>query len=326
MDRSQKIPQERQPHEKPSQFTQRLIEVRLHRKLPEIRALLAEGGPYPEEFLANLRQEFYENLGKISPQFYFENPDRTWDEACPWLEPQRHYIHAATWLVLLVSHRPYIFTAPKCRTVVIESGIKVLQAQEREYRCLTPEFGKIFTLAFITLEAATAIMAVLIAFPTENAEQVADCLFHVRESITRLYKIGDANHFATPAADILQSLMERAEGIEALTNLSSPADESPQNTTMQNLAMQYPPEDFDFNDYSAGSNPGFPQSDTSNAPLEFDFNFGGVVDTFAPTSTMVNGDLTTSLDAWDPMILMGWSDLMENVGAGGNNYTQGLVA
>lgn len=324
MDRSLTIPQERQPHEKPNQFTQRLVEFRLHSKLPELKAVHAQGGPYPKEYMEKLQQDFYKNIDAASPQFCFEGADRTWDRECPWLKPQREYVQSTTWLILVVAHRPYIFSVPQCRTEVLKAGIKVLQAQERNYRCLGKEFWKLFTLAFVTLEAATAIMAVLIAFPAENGDLIPAALFQVRESIARLKVIGDTNHFAVPAAEVLQSLMSRVEGMDALTGWFARATSVTDDTAIQNYPAQYQTQgsSFDFNSYGEVPTVAFPQSGASNSSPNFDVNFGGVVDTFAPTSNMVDGDLTTAADSWDPMILMGWTDMV-TTGDGGMGYYGG---
>jgi hypothetical protein len=313
LDRSHGIPAERQPFEKPTQSTHRLIEYRVLSQLPGIqRLLIGEFNPRDFAQVQQYQQKMWACIETVPPPFRFENPDRKWDVECPWLKPQREYLCCTTWLFFLVTYRYSMFTIPQSRTEVIKSGIKVLQAQERHYRALGAQHYKLYALAFFTLEAATAIMVVFIAFPAENKVLFPTALFHIKESIARMNAIKCSNQFARPAAELLELLMLRAESV--LRDLKSASSNSPgssQENTPQYINSELTPldpgEKIDFSDYPPSQTLNPSHSDAGSTPPNFDFTCGGIIGPFGPTAQMLEADFMVP-DTWDPMILLERSD------------------
>ena len=115
-----------------------------------------------------------------------------------------------------------MFHMPQSRTEVIKLGIKVLEAQERHFRTLNVQHHKLYALAFFTLEAATAIMVVFIAYPSENGELFEEAMSHIKDGIARMNIILNANPLARPAKDLIELLMLRAEKLHKSPSASSP--------------------------------------------------------------------------------------------------------
>jgi hypothetical protein len=322
VDRTLNIPIERQPYEKPTQFTHRLIEYRALSQLPGLQRLL--GGEFNPQGYAQMQQHQQKMKAYIEglpPPFRFENPDTKWDIECPWLKPQREYLRCTTWLFFVVTYRYSMFTVPQSRTEVIKAGIKVLQAQKAHWRTLGVQHYKLYALAFFTIEAATAIMVVYIAYPSENNELFDNALFHIKESIARMNSIQASNPFARPAADLIQLLMLRAESIHDVRESirddinSSPSESpQPQKVTPQYIDSHYKPsfqgESYNSADYRPSQNLDLAHSESSSTPPNFDFSIGGIIGPCGPTATMVDNNFVTVPDAWDPMILLERADVM----------------
>jgi hypothetical protein len=329
VDTSQSIPMEPPPSEKPTQFTHRLLEYRLLSQLPGVSKLV-HGEFNPENYLqiqqyAHKMRELVETL---PPAFRFENPDTQWDAECPWVMTQREYSCSTTWLSFLVMHRYSMFHIPQSRTGVILSGIKVLEAQERHFRTLSVQHYKLYALAFFTLEAATAIMVVFIAYPAENGDLFATAMLRVKESIARMNTIDAANPFAHPAKELIELLVLRAEKLhDNLASASSSASPSHPRALQGSVSPQYssstltteikPPaswqtETFDFSDYT----PPPPRSqpldlthrDASSSPTNFDLTCGGIIGQYGPIATVVDNVYYTVPDTWDPMIFLERTD------------------
>jgi len=353
VDKSQTIPIERQPYEKPTQFTHRLIEYQMLSKLPGLQKLLH--GEFSSHNFAQI-QQFEQKMRALveglTPSFRFRNPDTQWDLECPWIKTQREYSCGTTNLSFMVMHRYAMFHIPQSRTEIIKSGIQVLQAQERHFRTLSIQHHKLYALAFFTLEAAAAIMVVFIAYPGENHELFAPAMLHVKESIARLTTIETSNAFARPVKELMELLMLRA------SNLHKDIDTKPSHLA-QNSSPQYSStvlqeakplpwqtSTFDFAAYTPPSHPNQNQnqnqnldltnSDTSTPPnrgnnLEdnaFDFTCGGIIGQYGPIATVVDNVYYTVPDTWDPMILLE-RDGMDGMGGiggfvGGGGYGQDI--
>jgi len=227
-----------------------------------------------------------------------------------------------------------MFHIRQSRTGVINAGIKVLQAQERHYRALSPQHHKLYALAFFTLEAAAAIMVVFVAFPTENEELFATALFHIKESIARMKNIRDTNPFAQPAADLLESLLARAENIQKDRKPTiSPTRSTQVTSPTQYIETDFKPsfngENFDFSDYNSAQAMDFSHSDSSSTPPNFDYTCGGLIGPYGPTATVLDTNFMMETDTWDPMILLDRVDMMGSGndginGFGGMGYSQDI--
>lgn len=320
-DKSQSVPVERPPSEKPTSFTHRLLEYRLFSQLPGLSKLI-HGAFSPGNYLQiqQYQQKMRELAEALPPAFRFENPDTQWDAECPWIKTQREYSCGTTWLSFLVMHRYSMFHIPQSRTGVIICGIKVLQAQERHFRTLSVQHYKLYALAFFTLEAATAIMVVFIAYPTENRDLFATAMLHVKESIARMNAINASNPFAHPAKELVEILMRRAENLyKEVKPSSSPPSSPPQNLLPQDSTPpQYSTVDtetkpsawqndgFGFSDYTPpqGQPLDFTHSGTPSTPPNFDLTCGGCIGQYGPVATVVDNVYYTVPDTWDPMIFL----------------------
>ncbi|KIW18742.1 hypothetical protein PV08_03031 [Exophiala spinifera] len=219
-DRKAIAPSPRSPFDKPSVFTLHQLEYQLISHIHDIKALEAEG-PYPRDYskVERLHQRAIEFIDNIPPIYRSGNPDTSFDDQCPWLPAQREYLSSNAWLFLLLLHRTYIFSVARSRSVIMKAGIHLLHAQQRYFRSLQPHHYKLFTLAYISVDPAVSMLAVLITYPEEEKGLVPEAFRCIRETRWRLNHIRDSNIVAGQGADVIQSLLARAEKkhVQALT-------------------------------------------------------------------------------------------------------------
>ena len=219
-ERSTTIPFARTDYDKPNSFTARLIEYRLQKDMPKIIALEPEG-PFPKDFtkVDKLHQEALDYLNSLPAMYRPVNPNTSFDAECPWLPGQREYLQTVSWLFILLLHRPYLFSAAKSRTAIMKASIEILASQQRMLQHLRPNQGRMFALSFFSVEASVSALAVLIAFPRENHELLAEAFARVRETTVRLDTIRNMSGFAGPGADVIRILHCRAEKVHFRTLL-----------------------------------------------------------------------------------------------------------
>jgi hypothetical protein len=218
------IPLPRNDSQKPDTFTMRLLEYGIQKNLPKIRQL-EEDGPYPRDYarVKRLHQCAVDYIEALPAIFNLQNPDKSFDMECPWLIPQREYLHSTTWFYIIAIHRPYIFSMRKSRYEIIKSGIEVLKAQQRFFNALEVHQFKQFTLAYLTFEAAVTTLAVLIAYPAENRELLPEAFRCLYETIRRFQRLSSENSLASSGLAIIQTLVARAESVR---NVAVPPWES----------------------------------------------------------------------------------------------------
>ncbi|KAK6379540.1 hypothetical protein LTS17_006458 [Exophiala oligosperma] len=211
-DRKSIAPSPRSPFEKPSVFTVRLLEYQLASCFHDIKALEAEG-PYPRDYgkVERLHQRAVDFIDSIPPIYRSNNPDTSFDEQCPWLPAQREHLRSNAWFFLLLLHRTYIFSVAKSRTEIMKAGIQMLHAQQKFFCSLQPQHWKLFTLTYISVDPAVSMLAVLITYPKEEQEVVPEAFRCIRETLWRLNQIRGSNMVAGQGADVIQSLLARAE-------------------------------------------------------------------------------------------------------------------
>jgi hypothetical protein len=337
VDKTQTVPTERPSFSKPTQFTHRLIEYRILSQLPGVLKILSgEFNLRDHVQIQEYHQKMHDLIAELPPALRFENPDTQWDAEYPWIKTQREYACGTTMLSFLIFHRYSMFHFPQSRTGVIKSGIKVLQAQERHFRTLSIQHHKLYALAFFTLEAATAIMVVFIAYPAENRGLFENAMDHVKDGIARMNIIMAANPFARPAKQLIELLMLRAESLHnnpdpkatsvpSVTNpLPTPHNPTPPYT---NTNLELKPESwqdgfFDFSNYtpSQSQTQGLSHSDSSSTAQNFDFTCGGIIGQHGPIATMIDGNFYGVPDTWDPMILLEREGEMLPGNPGMNSY------
>jgi len=210
--RNSTAPFQRAEYDKPNTFSVRLLEYHIHKYLPQVRELESEG-PHPRDYsrVEHLHQTALDYIATMPPAYRCQNPDTSYDEECPMLASQREFLSATVWLFILILHRPYIFSISKSRTEILQAGIQMLNAQQRFFLTLKPHHYRMFTLAYLSVEPCVSMLAVLIAFPHENAGLVAEAFRCIKESLTRMNTIRSTNRVAGQGADVISNLLVRAE-------------------------------------------------------------------------------------------------------------------
>jgi hypothetical protein len=236
--RTSTAPFQRAEDDKPNTFTVRLLEYHIHKYLPQVRELEAQG-PYPRDYgkVERLHQIALDYIASVPATFRFENPDTSYDGQCPHLASQREFLCATVWLFILMLHRPYIFSIAKSRTEILKSGIEMLNAQQRFFLTLEQHHYRMFTLAYLSVEPCVSMLAVLIAFPGENADLVAEAFRCIKESLARLNMIRRTNRVAGQGADVIHNLLLRAEKNRPSPSLASKSSSSPSDGRSSELLM-----------------------------------------------------------------------------------------
>ena len=212
--RTTTLPSPRGEFDEPNSFTARLIEYRLHVNLPRIIALEAEG-PFPKSFakVDKLHQEALDFIENLPPIYRFENPDTSYDAKFTYLPAQRGNLCIMTWLFVLLLHRTYLFSSSRSRTEIVKASINILHALQRNVYHLPPNQRRLFALSFFGVEASISALAILTAYPRENAVLLPQALRLVKETYERFKSMRDSNGFAGPGADVILPLLIRAEGV-----------------------------------------------------------------------------------------------------------------
>ncbi|OCT51656.1 hypothetical protein CLCR_08064 [Cladophialophora carrionii] len=236
--RTSMAPFQRAESDKPNTFTVRLLEYHIHKYLPQVRELEAQG-PYPRDYgkVERLHQIALDYIASIPPIYRFENADRSYDVECPHLASQREFLCATVWLFVLMLHRTYIFSIAKSRTEILKAGIEMLNAQQRFFLTLEPHHYRMFTLAYLTVEPCVSMLAVLIAFPCENADLVAEAFRCIKESLSRVNTIRRTNRVAGQGADVIHNLLLRAEKNRPSPSLGSKPSTSPSEGRSSEVLM-----------------------------------------------------------------------------------------
>jgi hypothetical protein len=241
------IPLPRNGSHKPDTFTMRLIEYGIQKNLPKIRQL-EEDGPYPRDYamVEQLHQGAIDYIEALPAIFDHQNPDKTFDRECPWLIPQREYLHSTISFYIIAIHRPYIFSIRKSRYEIIRNGIEVLKAQQRFFNMMGVHQYKQFALAYLTFEAAVTTSAVLIAYPAEDGELLSETFHCLYETIRRFQRLSPENPLASLALPVIQGLVTRAESIRNVA--TSPLESKSHSSNVFTPPLSYDSESIGLAD------------------------------------------------------------------------------
>lgn len=328
------IPLPRNSSHKPDTFTMRLLEYGIQKNLPKIRQL-EEDGPYPRDYatVERLHQGALDYIRSLPAIFNLENPDKTFDMDCPWLIPQRGYLHSTISFYIVAIHRPYIFSIRESRREIIKHGIEVLKAQQRFFDALQAHQYKLFTLAYLSFEAAVTTSAVLIAYPAENKEFLSETFHSVQETIRRFQLLSSQNPLASSGLAVIQVLATRAESVRSegapqleskshcpiddglppsMSYESAPIEQAAQHTHSQStlaFAMSDIQEDptrcaYHCLDQNSNANllppntQSIPAYDPSFGAMEYqdDADFGYLISPLAPTADLMYQGIVASFD------------------------------
>lgn len=163
------------------------------------------------------------NINLLPSWCRWDNPNLKFDHlhACQWLPIAREGLSSLIHLVLLTLHRPYIFTVAGSRTEALRAGISILRAQERLFLWTEPYQCKLFNPVYASFDAIVLIAAIYLAFPFENADQIAESLEVLERGAQRLGIIGQFNPVAKSAHGVVRSLCHR---LKHRLGISKPAD------------------------------------------------------------------------------------------------------
>ncbi|EHK17403.1 uncharacterized protein TRIVIDRAFT_1603, partial [Trichoderma virens Gv29-8] len=211
IDRLTRIPVARSDFERPSPLTERILRLKITRRLCEIRDLEVQG-PIPRDAekvkeLHNFAIEFRNTL----PSFYrTPDPDTTWDVECPFVPTHREQLCFLVDAFLIALHRPYVFTRERSQRQVYDSALVILDSQERLFQAMNVSEAPIYIGCTLpTFEAAVLLAVVLISNPGRYYESFWRPYSSLKRAIHRLECIGPHLPLARFGAAILQTALSR---------------------------------------------------------------------------------------------------------------------
>ncbi|KZF26855.1 hypothetical protein L228DRAFT_280005 [Xylona heveae TC161] len=247
--RRETIPVARHPRSAPNPTTIRIHEYEMHKRLPEIMSLEAEG-TYPKNYskIYRLHQQVLDYMNTVPETHRFENPVTVWDEQYPWLPLQRELSCCSSWFFLLALYRPYIFTHAFSRIEAFKASIAILQCQERLYHIASMQFRKLFSLAFFTVDAAVICAAVIISHPYDTKDFIPLAVQCLQQSKARLEDISDRNTLAKAGSVIINALLDKANKVIEKMSLGTSIGSTSQTPALKPTSVAYNTPDWNTPD------------------------------------------------------------------------------
>jgi hypothetical protein len=237
IDRLTRVPVGRTDFEKPTPMTERILRLKMTRRLREIRDLEVQG-PIPKDpekvkDLHDFAIEFRTSL----PSFYrTPDPDTLWDVECPFVPNHREQLCFLIDAFLIALHRPYVFTREQSQRQVYDSALVILDSQERLFESMD-EFPPRNHIGCTvpTFEASILLAVVLISNPGRYHKSFSQSYNSLERAIHRLECIGPRLPLARSGAVILQTALSRITQVRQRAGLSLT---EPENFPRQHVAQE----------------------------------------------------------------------------------------
>jgi hypothetical protein len=210
-DRLKHVPVSRKETEAPTPLTERIYRLEVTRRFREIRELESQGSlPSTPEKVRELHH-FIETFRKNLPDYYrVKDPDRSWDDKCPFLQTHRELMVFLTESFLMALHRPYVFTREKSQKQVYTSALAILDSQDRLWDVTRTTQTQFFIgLTFPTFDAAVLLAVVLVSNPERYHETFQRPFKTLQNAFVRLSEIGTVFGLAKTGAEILDTTIRR---------------------------------------------------------------------------------------------------------------------
>ncbi|KAH8677278.1 humps family-domain-containing protein [Xylariales sp. PMI_506] len=196
----------------PSPLTRSLWAFQIMRPLRDILDLEKEG-PFPKDFskVEKLHQELLDLRERTPPEFRLENPDTRYDDlpGMFWLPQVRPSLPQIMSFNFMALHRPYIFTRASSRHEALKASLDMLEAQRVQFKGITPQQYKTFSLFFGTFDAIVMMASIYILFPKEHPELLRNALQHFQWGVERFETMATHNRLAAAALGVLNAIYIR---------------------------------------------------------------------------------------------------------------------
>lgn len=198
-----------------SAFSIIVFRYALGQKIHEIMGLGADKR-CPQEYAVVwvvLNDQVLRLLNELPLYLRPNNPDTSWDAACPFLPIHRDEVVNNINAVLMALHRPYINTRPRSREAALQAGIKCLESQYRIAEKVGPQQDRYFGCAFYTINAAILVSSVALMYPPEDSV-LRGCIEHnLTQAINRLTSIEEVNLIAKSGIGIVRRCFSKVQAI-----------------------------------------------------------------------------------------------------------------
>ena len=210
--RREVTPSLRTENDPPTPLTALLWSIELSAPLWDIYQLEKEG-PSPLQIPAvrKLQERIIRIAERCPPCLRMRDPDTSFDSHpdCYWLHYLRPNIQNETAFSLLALHRPYIFMDTCSRTVALEAGLDILNAQRTFFDMLDIKDHKMSSLVIRTFDAIVVVAAIYILHPLENRDHLYSALQHFEWGMERFELLRKRNSMAKAGLGVLKAIYSR---------------------------------------------------------------------------------------------------------------------
>lgn len=193
--------------------------------------------PHPKDYsmVGVLHQEVLSILDGTKPVLRQQNPDTSWDSQYAYLPQQREELLTIVYTFLTALHRPHISAHVQSLRAVLQSGIVVLDSQQRLFDLTRTHDYMLCNLSFYTVDAAILLLVVCALYPQQLLEDTANIHRVLQQAILRLSKMAPVNPTANSGLDVIQRCYRRLQ--ESSTS-SLPADATPAHSASAGVQLQ----------------------------------------------------------------------------------------
>lgn len=227
------VPLPIQPGEKPSAFSERLIEYQLSLRIHEMRRLRTEHR-HPKDYavIQKLHVEALSLLDAAPPFLQTSNPDTSWDVQCPYLPAQREQVAIVVNAYLVALHRPHVIDRVESRNAVWNATSVVLESLQRMFETSTVHAYKHFMLSFFTVDAALLLSAMAIRFPKQDQTCNDMLLQNLKNALDRLQALRVRSSIAAAGLPIIRQCCRQVwktygveyDDLDQMKEVSSPEE------------------------------------------------------------------------------------------------------
>lgn len=173
------------------------------------------------------------------------NPDTSWDAACPYLPIHREEVVNNINAVLMALHRPHINTHVRSRQAALEAGLACLGSQQRIAQTVSPQQNRYFGCAFYTINAVLLVSAVTLLYPPDDLDQQNVIASSLTQAICRLTAIEGVNLIAKSGINIARRCYRKVQACfdESSSSKASAGPEMVPSLTPELSTSNYGPHD-----------------------------------------------------------------------------------
>ncbi|KAH8890715.1 hypothetical protein GQ53DRAFT_688461 [Thozetella sp. PMI_491] len=155
----------------------------------------------------------------LPPRFSFPSPDKSQDEAFPWLVLHRHYLYTVTYSLLLGPMRRFLSESQpqsshsgkeqEIRAAAVNYALLLIDALKTFFDHVYPEDTRYHAVLFSTFDTGTVLCSALLHDTSFRLPRRAAVLAAISVSLNMLRELHETSSFASASYRILSLLAEK---------------------------------------------------------------------------------------------------------------------